>query len=98
MSMSWVFLGDAPEEQSIRVIHRAIELGVTLFDTADVYGPFTTRNSSGGPLDGLREDVGLATKVGLLVGPSGGYPLCAMPDPSASSRRSTVPSGVCVPT
>jgi aryl-alcohol dehydrogenase-like predicted oxidoreductase len=75
MSMSWAYIGDAPEEQSISVIHRAIELGVTLFDTADVYGPFTNEELLGRAVDGLREDVVLATKVGLLVGPSGGYPL-----------------------
>jgi aryl-alcohol dehydrogenase-like predicted oxidoreductase len=75
MSMSWAYIGDAPEEQSIRVIHRAIELGVTLFDTADVYGPFTNEELLGRALDGLRDDAVLATKVGLLVGPSGGYPL-----------------------
>ena len=73
--MSWAYIGDAPEEQSISVIHRAIELGVTLFDTADVYGPFTNEELLGRAVDGLREDVVLATKVGLLVGPSGGYPL-----------------------
>ena len=73
--MSWAYIGDASEEQSIRVIHRAIELGVTLFDTADVYGPFTNEELLGRALDGRREDVVLATKVGLVVGPSGGYPL-----------------------
>jgi aryl-alcohol dehydrogenase-like predicted oxidoreductase len=75
MSMSWAYIGDASEEQSIRVIHRAIELGVTLFDTADVYGPFTNEELLGRALDGRHEDVVLATKVGLVVGPSGGYPL-----------------------
>jgi aryl-alcohol dehydrogenase-like predicted oxidoreductase len=75
MPMSWAYIGDAPEEQSISVIHRAIELGVTLFDTADVYGPFTNEELLGRALEGRREDVVLATKVGLLVGPSGGYPL-----------------------
>jgi aryl-alcohol dehydrogenase-like predicted oxidoreductase len=75
MPMSWAYIGDAPEEQSISVIHRAIELGVTLFDTADVYGPFTNEELLGRALDGRRDDAVLATKVGLLVGPSGGYPL-----------------------
>jgi aryl-alcohol dehydrogenase-like predicted oxidoreductase len=73
--MSWAYIGDAPEEQPISVIHRAIELGVTLFDTADVYGPFTNEELLGRALDGRHEDVVLATKVGLVVGPSGGYPL-----------------------
>jgi aryl-alcohol dehydrogenase-like predicted oxidoreductase len=75
MSMSWAYIADASEEQSIGVIHRAIELGVTLFDTADVYGPFTNEELLGRALDGRHEDVVLATKVGLVVGPSGGYPL-----------------------
>jgi aryl-alcohol dehydrogenase-like predicted oxidoreductase len=48
MSMSWAYMGDAPEDESIGVIRRALELGVTLFDTADVYGPSRTRRSSAG--------------------------------------------------
>ena len=75
MSMSWAYVGDAPQDESIRVIHRAMELGVTLFDTADVYGPFTNEELLGRALEGRRADVVLATKVGLVVGPSGGYPL-----------------------
>jgi aryl-alcohol dehydrogenase-like predicted oxidoreductase len=75
MSMSWAYLGDAPEDESIAVIRRALELGVTLFDTADVYGPFTNEALLGRALEGRRDDAVIATKVGLVVGPSGGYPL-----------------------
>ena len=75
MSMSWAYVGDAPQDESVRVIHRAMELGVTLFDTADVYGPFTNEELLGRALEGRRADVVLATKVGLVVGPNGGYPL-----------------------
>jgi aryl-alcohol dehydrogenase-like predicted oxidoreductase len=75
MSMSWAYMGDAPENESIRVIRRGLELGVTLFDTADVYGPFTNEALLGRALDGRRGDAVIATKVGLVVGPSGGYPL-----------------------
>lgn len=64
--------GDDPE----RVIGRALELGVTMFDTADVYGPFTNEEILGRALRGGRRDrARIATKVGLSVGPNGGYPL-----------------------
>lgn len=75
MPMSWAYLADASEEESIRVIHRAIELGVNHFDTADVYGPHTNEELVGRALSGRRDEVVLATKVGLKIGPSGGYPL-----------------------
>jgi len=64
--------GDDPEA----VIGRALELGVTMFDTADVYGPFTNEEIVGRALRGdPRDRATIATKVGLSVGPNGGYPL-----------------------
>jgi aryl-alcohol dehydrogenase-like predicted oxidoreductase len=75
MPMNWAYLGDATEAESIGVIHRAIELGVNHFDTADVYGPFTNEELVGKALAGRREEVVIATKVGQVVGPNGGYPL-----------------------
>ena len=49
MGMSAYYTGAREDdEQSIRTIHRAIDLGVTLIDTAEVYGPTLTRSSSGG--------------------------------------------------
>jgi aryl-alcohol dehydrogenase-like predicted oxidoreductase len=74
MPMHWAYLGDADERTSIDVVRRALELGVTFFDTADVYGPFTNEELVGRALEG-RSDVTVATKVGLVVGPNGGYPL-----------------------
>lgn len=74
MPMSWAYVGDSPDDP-VRVIRRALDLGVTLFDTADVYGPFTNEESLGRALEGRREGAVICTKVGLLVGPSGGYPL-----------------------
>ncbi len=57
---------------SIEVIHRAVDLGVTLIDTADVYGPFTNESLVGRALAGRRDEVVLATKVGLVFdGPQG---------------------------
>lgn len=75
MPMTWAYVGDATDAGSIDVIHRAVELGVTFFDTADVYGPFTNEDLVGRALEGRRDDVTLATKVGLVVGPNGGYPV-----------------------
>jgi len=76
MPMSWGYFGDSPDDP-VRVIARAFELGVTHLDTADVYGPFTNEELLGRALaaGGFRDEVVVATKVGLEVGPNGGYPL-----------------------
>jgi len=66
MGMSWAY-GSADEAQSIDVIHRAVELGVTLIDTADAYGPFSNEQLVGRALADRRGEVVLATKVGLVV-------------------------------
>src|SRR5436853_2068086 len=66
MGMTWAY-GVGDDAESIRVIHRAIEQGVTLFDTADAYGPFTNEELVGRALQGYREQVVLATKCGLVV-------------------------------
>ena len=65
------FYGRADEGEAIRTIERAVELGVTLFDTADVYGPFTNEQLVGRSLAGHRDDVVIATKFGNVRGPNG---------------------------
>jgi aryl-alcohol dehydrogenase-like predicted oxidoreductase len=67
MGMSQSY-GEADEQESIAVIHRAIEVGVTLFDTAEVYGPFTNEELVGRALAGRRQDVIIATKFGFKTG------------------------------
>ena len=68
MGMSWAYTpAERDEDESLRVIHRAVELGVTLIDTADAYGPFTNEELVGRALQGRRDQVVLATKVGLVV-------------------------------
>jgi aryl-alcohol dehydrogenase-like predicted oxidoreductase len=74
MPMDWAYLGERDEDPA-EVIHRAIDLGCTLVDTADVYGPFTNEETVGRALGERRDEVVLATKVGLRVGPNGFYPL-----------------------
>jgi aryl-alcohol dehydrogenase-like predicted oxidoreductase len=54
---------DADEAEAIATIHRAIELGVTLLDTADMYGPYTNEELVGRAIAGRRDDVLLFTKV-----------------------------------
>lgn len=66
MGMSWAY-GEADEQTAFAVLHRALELGVTLFDTAQVYGPFTNEEVVGDALVGRRDEVVLATKTGLLA-------------------------------
>ena len=58
------FYGVADEGEAIRTIHRAHELGITLLDTADVYGPFTNEQLVGRAIEGRRDQVVLATKFG----------------------------------
>jgi aryl-alcohol dehydrogenase-like predicted oxidoreductase len=67
MGMSWAY---GPQERdddaSIEVIRRALDLGVTLIDTADVYGPFHNEELVGRAIAGRRDELTLATKCGLV--------------------------------
>jgi aryl-alcohol dehydrogenase-like predicted oxidoreductase len=58
------FYGTSDEEESVATIHRALELGITFLDTADMYGPFTNEKLVGEAIRGRREEVVLATKFG----------------------------------
>src|SRR5918994_3640276 len=58
--------GEVDDDESIRAIRRALELGVTLFDTADVYGCGHSERVLGRALAGRRDDVVIVTKVGNL--------------------------------
>jgi aryl-alcohol dehydrogenase-like predicted oxidoreductase len=75
MGMTYAYDMGSPRDEvtSIAVIRRAVDLGVTLVDTADVYGPFTNEELVGRALtDSYRERAVLATKVGLVVDPDSG--------------------------
>jgi aryl-alcohol dehydrogenase-like predicted oxidoreductase len=65
------FYGERDDEESIATIHRALELGVNLLDTADMYGPFTNERLVGRAIRGRREQVVLATKFGNVRGENG---------------------------
>ncbi|WP_371226390.1 aldo/keto reductase [Pseudomonas sp. QE6] len=69
MGMSDFYTTGIDEKESIATLHRALELGVSLFDTADVYGPHTNEELLGRALKGKREQIFLATKFGLVRNP-----------------------------
>jgi aryl-alcohol dehydrogenase-like predicted oxidoreductase len=60
------FYGERNDAESVATIHRALELGVTLLDTADMYGPFTNEELVGEALRGRRNNVIVATKFGIV--------------------------------
>ena len=73
MGMSAFYTGSGVDEaESIRTIHRAIDLGVTLFDTAEMYGPHTNEVLLGKALGARRDEVKIATKFGIYPSSDGG--------------------------
>ncbi len=83
MGMSAFYTGAAADDaESIRTVHRALELGVTFLDTAEIYGPYTNEELLGRALAGRRDGVVIASKFGLLShrGGDGGRTLDGHPD------------------
>ena len=67
------FYGSPDEEESVATTYRAIELGITFIDTADVYGPFADEKLVGKAIEGRRDEVVLATKFGNERGKDGSF-------------------------
>jgi aryl-alcohol dehydrogenase-like predicted oxidoreductase len=74
MGMSFGYGPAADKQQMISLIRSAVERGVTFFDTAEVYGPFTNEELVGEALAPFREQVVIATKFGWKLNPNGGRP------------------------
>ena len=88
MGMSYGYSGGGIDDaESIRTIHRALDLGVTLIDTAEVYGPYTNEELVGRALQGRRDQVVLATKFGLISHNGRGV---GTPDSSPDNVRTAV--------
>ncbi|HEV7308650.1 aldo/keto reductase [Ensifer sp.] len=68
MGMSFAY-GASDEAESTRTLHRAVELGITFFDTAEVYGPFENEKLVGRALAPVRDKVTIATKFGFRIEP-----------------------------
>lgn len=71
MAGTYTSEGGLDNTESIRTIHRAIELGVTHIDTAEIYGPFLSEELVGEAIRGRRDQVVIATKFGLVSHPDG---------------------------
>ncbi|MBA0168325.1 aldo/keto reductase [Pectobacterium sp. CFBP8739] len=82
MGMSDFYSTAQDEKESIATLHRALELGVTLLDTADMYGPHTNELLLGKAIKGKREQVFLATKFGIIRDPANPHArgICGKPD------------------
>src|SRR5437870_2656407 len=71
MGMSFSYGPPKDKQEMISLLHAAVELGVTFFDTAEVYGPFANEELVGEGLVPFREQVVIATKFGFKIGPKG---------------------------
>src|ERR1043165_1925896 len=88
MPMSGYYdIGEGSDAESIRAIHRALDLGVTHLDTAEIYGPYLNEELVGRAIKGRRDQVVLATKFGI-VSHAGGGP--GVLDSSAANIRTAV--------
>src|SRR5579864_6381528 len=73
MSMSGYYnIGEGSDDESVRAIHRALDLGVTHLDTAEIYGPYANEELVGRAIKRQRDEVVLATKFGLVSHAGGG--------------------------
>ena len=87
MAGTYTSEGALDNSESIRTIHRALELGVTHIDTAEIYGPFLSEEIVGKAIKGRREEVKIATKFGLVSHSGGG---AGVTDSSAANIRTAV--------
>jgi aryl-alcohol dehydrogenase-like predicted oxidoreductase len=89
MGMS-AFYGTSDESEAIRTIHRAIELGCTFLDTAELYGPHTNEELVGRALKGRRDEVVIATKFGIRANPTPEQPNGRVIDGSPENVRRSI--------
>src|SRR3712207_3787810 len=89
MGMS-AFYGTADEGEAVATIHRAIELGCTFLDTAEMYGPFKNEELLGKALKGRRDEVQLATKFGIRFAPTADNPTNRVLDGSPENVRRSI--------
>src|SRR3954468_25028015 len=92
MGMSQSFGPRPPREEMITFLRAAVERGVTLFDTAEVYGPFHNEELVGEALEPLRDGVVIATKFGFPLDPDGRQTgVASRPDPIRAAVDGSLP-------
>jgi len=84
MGMSWAY-GPGDEDAGLQTIHRALELGITFLDTAEVYGPYKNEELVGRAVAGKRDQFEIATKFGFVIDP--GNPRARGTDSSPENVR-----------
>jgi aryl-alcohol dehydrogenase-like predicted oxidoreductase len=89
MGMS-AFYGAADEDEAIATIQRALELGCTFFDTAEMYGPYTNEELLGRALAGRRDEVVIASKFGIRFAPTADNPTNRVLDGSPANVRRSI--------
>lgn len=89
MAGTYTSEGALDDTESIRTIHRALDLGVTHIDTAEIYGPFHSEEVVGTAVRGRRDEVVIATKFGLVQHTSG-EPVPGVTDSSPANVRAAV--------
>ena len=87
MAGTYTSEGDLDNAESIRTVHRALDLGVTHIDTAEIYGPFLSEEIVGQAVKGRRDQVKIATKFGLVSHSNGGP---GVVDSSAANVKAAV--------
>ena len=85
MGMSPGLYGEVDDDESVATIQYTLDLGVTLIDTANIYGEGHNERLVGRAMAGRRDEVTLATKFGIVPGEGGTWPQTA--DPSTSANR-----------
>src|ERR1700738_2693659 len=71
MGMSFSYGPAADKQEMVSLLRTAVDLGITFFDTAEVYGPYTNEELVGEALSPLRDQVVIATKFGFRLNPDG---------------------------
>jgi len=89
MGMS-AFYGAADEDEAVATIQRALELGCTFFDTAEMYGPYTNEELLGRALAGRRDEVVIASKFGIRFAPTADNPTNRVLDGSPANVRRSI--------
>lgn len=87
MGMSFGYGPPADKAEMIALIHAAVEKGITFFDTAEVYGPFTNEELVGEALAPFKNEVVIATKFGFRLDPNDGYKMKGLDSSPANIRR-----------